>query len=192
MSVKCPICETENPDETLECVQCGKILATEADLLEDIPPIAGLEQTIHDPMESATGPIAAIPELEQTMVARRDLQVAADVLPGVERTKVEEDPEAPIHWIGGVDLDLGREKDDGVRTPAPQDTGLCPWCNAPATGAVCDNCGRRKSRYSAPPVQQQHATAAGEAVLCPACFARVAPGPRCVECGVPFPLPEVA
>jgi len=193
MPVKCPICETENSEETAECVNCGKILFTEADLLEDVEPVAGLEQTLHDPMESATGPIAAIAELEQTMVARKDLKVPEEQVPGVERTQIQEDPEAPVLWIAGnVDLDRGRELDDGVRTPAPQDTGVCPWCNAPATGAVCDNCGRRKSRYSAPPAAaQQAARASGEdGVLCPACFARVPAGPRCIECGVPIVVTE--
>jgi len=30
----------------------------------------------------------------------------------------------------------------------------------------------------------------GETLLCPACFARVAPDARCAECGVPLPIRE--
>src|SRR4051812_24055463 len=189
MPVKCAICETENSDDTAECVNCGKILFSDADLMEDVLPIDGLEQTIHDPLESATGPIAVIAELEQTMVARKDLKVPEEHVPDVQYTQIQEDPEAPVYWIAGnVDLDRGRELDDGVRTPAPQDTGVCPWCNAPATGAVCDNCGRRKSRYTTPPAAAAAAPSrtTDDGVLCPACFARVPSGPRCIECGVPF------
>ena len=189
--LKCPICETDNGDDAYECATCGKALVTDADLLEDIAPIDGLEQTIHDPLESATGPVQALAELEQTMIARKDLAVVPEVVPGVEHTWIEEDPNALSHWsAGALDLERGRELDDGVRTPAPVDNGLCPWCNSPATGAVCDNCGRRRSRYSAPaaaPVQ----AAPGEDVLCPACFARVPPGARCVECSVPFAVVEL-
>src|SRR5438067_1114764 len=95
MPVKCPICETQNPDDAAECANCGKVLAIEADLLEDVAPIDGLEQTIHDPTESATGPIPTIAELEQTMIARKDLAVPEEHVPDVEMTKIEEDPAAP-------------------------------------------------------------------------------------------------
>src|SRR5258707_4082189 len=163
MPAKCPICETVNSDDVDECANCGKILATAADLMEDVEPIDGLEQTIHDPLESATGPIAVIAELEETMIARKDLEVPEEHVQDVELTQIKEDPAAPINWTPGpVEIDLGRELDDGVRTPAPQDTGACPWCNAPATGAVCDNCGPRKSRYSVQPApSHQQAGALG-------------------------------
>ena len=173
MPVKCPVCETTNSDDAAECGDCGKILFADADLVVDVAPIEGLEETLHDPLESATGPVAMIPELE--------------------RTQIEADPDAVSFWGGGVDpdLDLGREPADGQRTPAPQDTGLCPWCTAPATGAVCDNCGRRRSRYTVPLATAQVARAQDDTVLCPACFARVPTGARCLECGVPFAVVEL-
>ena len=193
MPAKCPVCETVNPDDAAECEGCGKVLFAEADLLDEIAPIEGLEETIHDPLESATGPIATLPELEQTRLARRDLKVVDEVVPGVERTQLEADPNAVSFWGGAVDpdLELGREPDDGQRTPAPQDTGLCPWCTAPATGAVCDNCGRRRSRYTVPIATAQVARREDDTVLCPACFARVPTGLRCGECGVPFAVVEL-
>ncbi len=193
MSVKCPVCETVNSDEAAECTDCGKVLFAEADLVDDVAPIEGLEETIHDPRESATGPIATLAELEQTQLARRDLKVFEEVVPGVEHTQLESDPDAVTFWGGGVDpdLELGREPDDGQRTPAPQDTGLCPWCTAPATSAVCDNCGRRRLRYSVPVASAPVAQAEDDTLLCPSCFARVPPGVRCTECGVPFPVVEL-
>ncbi len=188
MPVTCPVCETPNPEDAAECAQCGKVLAVDADLLEDVAPLPGLEQTLQDRVD-ADG--EAIPGLEPTLVADPHLEAPDQPIPGVERTQLEEDPEAPVNWMGGAPIDLGRELDSGERTPAPQDTGTCPWCGSPATGAVCDNCGRRRSRYSAPPAAAQAQAVAGDDVMCPACFARVAPGPRCVECGVPFPVAEL-
>lgn len=193
MPAKCPVCETVNPDDAAECADCGKVLFTEAHLVDEVAPIEGLEETLHDPLESATGPVATLLELEQTQLARRDLKIAAEAVPGVERTQLEFDPDAVSFWGGAVDPDLesGREPDDGQRTPAPQDTGLCPWCTAPATGAVCDNCGRRRSRYTVPVATAQVARAQADTVLCPACFARVPTGARCLECGVPFAVVEL-
>ena len=191
MPVKCPVCETANSNEAAECANCGKLLFADADLVDDVAPIDGLEVTLHDPLESVTPPVAPLPELEGTQLARKDLQVSVEVVPGVERTQIEADPGAVLFWSGGVDLDTGREPDDGQRTPAPVDNGLCPWCNAPATGAVCDNCGRRRSRYTVPVATAAVVQAQGDDVLCPACFARVPPGVRCVECGVPFPVVEL-
>jgi hypothetical protein len=188
MPVRCPMCETENGDQASECSSCGKVLAVEADLVEDVEPVPGLEQTLQDPVEVE---VAVIAELEQTQLAPPGLAVALEVVPGVEHTQIEADPAAPVNWVAGeVALDRGRDEDHDPRTPAPQDTGICPWCNAPSTGAVCDNCGRRRSRYSAPPAVAQRA-ANDDTVLCPACFARVATGPRCVECGVPFAVVEL-
>lgn len=192
--MRCPVCETDNPEDAGECATCGKQLMREADLDgADVAPIEGLEETIHDPLESVGPPAALLPELEQTQVARRDLQIHEERVPGVEFTALESDPDAPVLWQGGVDLDLGRAEDDGVRTLPPGDTATCPWCGVTGDGVVCDACGRRKTRYTQAATRAP--AAAGrrdeDTVLCPACFARVAPGPRCVECGVPFAVIEL-
>src|SRR5205823_2946585 len=146
--MRCPVCETENRDDTADCATCGKALFVEADLTPDVTPIDGLEETIRDPLESATGPVQVLPEVEFTPLARKDLAVAVEIMPNVERTPIEADLNAISLWtIGGVDLDLGRAPDDGVRTPAPQDAKICPWCGTTSDDVVCDNCGRRKIRY---------------------------------------------
>jgi hypothetical protein len=189
MPAKCPVCETDTPDDAMECPTCGKVLATDADLVEDVPLIDGLEQTLQEKITADDAQL--IPGLEQTQIADKLLKVADEHVPDVEYTQLEEDPSAPVNWMGGAPIDLGREPDDGVRTPAPQDTGTCPWCSAPATGAVCDNCGRRRSRYSTPPAQPEVRLEPGDGILCPACFARVPPGARCNECGVPFAVVEL-
>ncbi len=187
--MKCPVCETENPDESAECSNCGKQLALDADLLEDVEPVPGLELTLQDKVDTDA---ERLPGLEFTQVADPRLQVPDEKVPGVEHTQLEEDPEAPVNWIAGsTPLDSGREADDGVRTPAPQDTGTCPWCGAPAEDAVCGNCGRRRSRYTAPPAAAVPEQGSGEIVMCPACFSRVPRTERCQECGSPFPLQEL-
>src|SRR5438105_854857 len=190
MSLRCPVCETENADDAADCGNCGKILATEAALFADVEPVPGLELTLQRPVETETQTLA---ELEQTQLAPKDLPVQEEHVPGVEYTQLEQDPAAPLNWTpGNTPIDLGRELDDGERTPAPQDTGTCPWCGAVSTDAVCDACGRRRSRYTAAAAVVAVAlTGREDNVMCPACFARVPPGPRCTECGTPFPVPEL-
>lgn len=190
MSVKCPLCDTDNHDSAAECATCGKPLAVNADLLVDVAPVPGLEQTLYDALENGPGIVQAVPDLERTQLARRDLRVADEVVPGVERTPIEADPRAPSNWTGGAPIESGREPDDGERTPPPEDTGFCPWCGNPVDGAICDGCGRRVSRYTAPPTAGPSASPTG-IVRCPSCFGRVAAGPRCSECGLPFPVAEL-
>jgi hypothetical protein len=187
--MRCPVCEADNGEDALECVTCGKVLASEADLVEDVELLPGLELTLQDAVEA---PLERLAGLEQTQLVAPGLQVQVEEVPEVEHTQLEIDPAAPVNWTAGqVALDRGRDVDLDPRTPAPEDTGLCPWCSAPATGVMCDNCGRRRSRYSAPPAPAAQQAQGDDTVLCPACFARVATGPRCVECGVPFAVIEL-
>jgi hypothetical protein len=182
----CPLCETENLEDASECAGCGKAFATAPP--EDLPveTVPGLEQTLFEAPQVED--VELVPGLERTQVARRDLRIAEERVEGVEQTQLRADPAAPQFWSGGVtEVELGREADDGARTPLPQDDGFCPWCREPSTGAVCDSCGRRRSRYSVAPAQVQGQSAGDDTQLCPACFARVPVGPRCVECGVRFP-----
>jgi len=187
--MQCPVCEAENPDDVLECAGCGRGLTSAA----------------------ATASISRLDGLEPTQVASADLAVAVEALPGLEMTQLEAG-DAPAQWTPGpleleptfhepvagatpawtadVELDLGRAAGDGERTPVAPETATCPWCGAVSLSAVCDACGRRKARYLqvAP---RERAAASGETVTCPSCFARVAPGDRCSDCGMSFPLHEL-
>jgi hypothetical protein len=191
MPVPCPICETDNPDGALECATCGKRFAVEDGPPPDVALLDGLEETVLDPWESVAEPAPPLPDLQQTQLARRDLRIVAEVVPDVERTPIEFDPGAASSWGGGVVLDVDREQDPDPRTPAPADDGVCPWCNTYSSGAVCDSCGRRRSRYLAPAAAAEQATGRQDNVRCPACFGRVQPGPRCSECGLPFGVPAL-
>jgi len=158
--------------------------------------------------------VAALDGLELTQVASSEVSVEVDALPGLEGTQFEADAASPSQWTAGplplertqheaaagatpawtadLELDLGREPDSGERTPMQPETATCPWCGAVSLAAVCDACGRQKSRYLEP-VQREEAVAVadGETMTCPSCFARVAQGIRCSDCGVPFPLQEL-
>jgi hypothetical protein len=187
--MRCPLCETENPDDAAECASCGKQLQTDAELFEDAAPIEGLEETLADPWESESVVIETLPGLEQTQLASRDLRIQDEHVPDVERTQLEADVTVPSFWSeSDIDLESGREQDLAPRTEKPQDTGTCPWCGAAATCAVCDSCGRRRARYTEAPLAAL-ARQSDDTILCPACFARVATGLRCPECGVPFGQP---
>jgi rRNA maturation protein Nop10 len=189
--MRCPVCEAENPDTAAECRLCGKAL-----LLEELsePPAAmelmsGLERTS---LEVASAPSVAqpFPELERTSVSAPGLEV--DVQPiEIQRSEVvvAATGAAPFWDTAAPDLTLDRALDDGLRTPAPAGDGLCAYCGEYSLDAICANCGQRRDRFTSPPPPRASAarSTGHERVLCPACFARVPPGPRCIECGVSFP-----
>jgi ribosomal protein L32 len=192
----CPLCETDNPDNAVECSGCGKTLRNASSVPDFAPPIAGLEHTLQEQVDA---PVEEVAGLEPTMVASPDLSVpdlrlemdsgrSATEQLDVERTAVEEDPQAPQTWTAGtIDLETGRETDLDPPTPKAPETAACPWCGHASQGAVCDRCGQRKARYSVPAEDRAGPAAPGDLIVCPNCFARVMPGPRCAECGVPFP-----
>jgi hypothetical protein len=184
----CPVCETDNPLTAVECASCGKVLRRPTEVPGFAPPIDGLERTLHDPAEA---PVGQVPDLEQTALASRSLRAPEEPLE-VERTRLEANG-APENWSPGpLELERGRDEDQGPRTPAPVDSGACPWCGAAGSSAVCDSCGRHRARFFAPPLPPPDASARPPPtiLLCPACFARVPAGVRCAECGVPLPVRE--
>lgn len=181
----CPLCETDNPATAVECASCGRVLRRPTEVPGFAPPVEGLQPTLHG---AADAQVERVPELEPTAVATRSLRAPEERLE-IERTPYEVGGAAQNWSAGPLELESGREEDGGARTAAPVDSGACPWCGASSESAVCDACGRHRARFFAPPLPPPDAQApAGDAVLCPACFARVAPGARCVECGVPLPV----
>jgi len=189
--MQCPVCEAENPEDSVDCVTCGRALASG---------LAGVDA-------------APVDGLQPTSLVSSDLAVDVEPLPGLEQTQVEADPQAPQQWTAGplaleqtahdsvdgaasswtseIEVDRGREAEAGERTAAPPESATCPWCGATALEAICGACGRRKSRYTSPAAQAPRAPSAGETVSCPSCFARVLKDVRCSDCGVPFPLQEL-
>jgi hypothetical protein len=167
--MQCPVCDADNLDDAVECPTCGRPLGPAADPVND-QPLDGLEMTRLPPA---------------------DFDPAPEAIPGLEQTQVEADPRAPLQWTpGALEVETGREA-RSERTPVPDESATCPWCGATSLGALCDACGRRKSRYAAPPPEKRQRSGPAETVTCPSCFARVLHEVRCSDCGLPFPLQEL-
>jgi hypothetical protein len=182
----CPVCESDNPQTAVECASCGRVLRRPTEVAGFAPPLEGLEQTLQAPVDAA---VERVPELEQTALAPRSLRVPEGERLPVDRTAHETDGAVQNWSPGPLEVERGRDEDSGPRTAAPVDSGACPWCGAASASAICDSCGRHRARYFAPPVPPPDSQASeSDSVLCPACFARVAAGTRCAECGVPLPL----
>jgi hypothetical protein len=166
---------------------CGRALSRAQRPEPIADPMPGLEPTALDlAAAGAAEPLGPLLELERTMVATRTLRVEVQPLEVSSSAQEDPAPGAPSFWDAAApELEPSREEPDGVRTPAASDDGICPFCGADGADAVCDNCGRRKRLFPPPPGAGP--AAGGDGVMCPACFSRVARGPRCVECGVPFP-----
>jgi hypothetical protein len=191
--MRCPVCDTDNLDAAAECASCGKALrAPEDDAFAEASPLEGLLPTLE-----AEGDLPVSPEIVRDLERTRIDQDADAPLSWtagpllLERTALAADPDAVSSWTGEVELDLGRERDAGPRTPLPPETAVCPWCGAASLDAVCDGCGQRKLRYAVRPEREAARVRAGETVSCPSCFARVPHDDRCSDCGTPFPVQEL-
>lgn len=196
----CPVCETPNPEDAAECGTCGKVLMLEGELEVDDEPMQDIEQTLLDPLDSVTGPVVRLAEVEDTQLADKRLEVQVEAVE-VERTRQEEGPASTL-WFGGLaELETGRQSDGMAPTAAPVDPGKCVWCGAPGTGVLCDGCGRRRLRGQptrqaaakglAPMTARQRSDAAEDTVLCPGCLTRVQRSEKCPECMTPLPRGEL-
>src|SRR5438105_15088387 len=87
--MRCPICETDNAAGSFECATCGRMLASHAEVVAEVAPLAGLEQTSLDPLDSGPDAVERVAGVEQTALARRELRVSEEGVPGVERTQSE-------------------------------------------------------------------------------------------------------
>lgn len=190
--VVCPVCEHKQAFG-VECEVCGKDLG---DLGELGPPpaaivqVEGLEQTVPDRVGEVA--VERVGELEVTSHAGGKAPVPTEVVPDLDVGRAPETGAVPVEQM--PDLARDREPDDGVRTAAPTGAVTCRYCrNVQATGLICNTCGMRLPKASAPPPT---AAAAGPKVTysrgdvrCRACGAPATPGERCSECGALAPLP---
>jgi len=189
----CPVCDTDNLHDAAECASCGKTLRAEGDeVASQAPALEGLLST-HAADAELPVEVEPVPDLTPTRLhADEAAPVSWTAGPlALEHTALAIDPKAVSSWTGEVEVDSGRERDAGPRTPVAPETALCPWCGAASLSAVCDGCGQRKLRYAAAPEQVAARRDAEATVSCPSCFARVAPDPRCSDCGTPFPAQEL-
>jgi hypothetical protein len=119
--------------------------------------------------------------------------------------RAEQGPPGPLQpfWTPGLDaLDTGREPDGLPPTVYSEENAICVWCGTPAPRAVCENCGRRRTRGRGSELDKaRQGRGAGGPVgaqtlepitmLCPACFTRVPREARCPECRAPLPVEEL-
>src|SRR5260370_1515777 len=97
--MRCPMCETENREGALDCAGCGKVLLDFPELIGEVVPVPGLEQTLQESVEPEE--ISPLAGLEQTQLAPPGLRVAMEVVPDVLRTQIEADDGAPVNWTRG-------------------------------------------------------------------------------------------
>jgi len=189
MAAPCPVCETVNDAATLDCVTCGRTLRSPTvGAGGDIAPIDGLEMASFAAETARAREEDTIEGLEVThhapvrVVLEERLIVELAVLPPTGEVEIELTP----------DLDRGRAAGIGDRAPAPDKDGPCPYCGVPGTAKICENCGRRRGRYSEAPAGPQGARAAQpEYGSCPGCLGRILWTDRCSECGMPLPPREL-
>jgi len=105
--------------------------------------------------------------------------------PAVE-AHVERVPELEQTALASRSLRVPDERLEVERTPHEGNGAASNWTAGPLEldRGREDDPGARPL----PPPDEPEAAPQGDAVLCPACFARVAPGARCAECGVPLPI----
>ena len=182
----CPVCEHQQ-EFGVECEVCGKDLGGLDDL--GAPPAApqvveGLEATIGE----RVGEIAldAVADLEVTTFSAGE--VAVESMTDMERT--ENAPVGTLLAERVADMTDDRAPDDGARTAAPTGAVTCRYCrNVQAEGVICEKCGMRLPKVSAPVVaatgvKPEQST---ETVRCRSCGAPAKPGQRCTDCGREVP-----
>jgi hypothetical protein len=196
MPSTCPLCETLNPDSAWECEVCGKRILSSGVSVPPIDRLDGLESTVLDPGPADGASIGLMPEVELTRHEGLDLAVEIEPLP-VERAELG--PAEPLQpfWTPGLDaLDTGREPDGLPPTVYSDENPTCVWCGSPAPRAVCDACGRRRTRGRGSELDKLRQGAGSPeggqrldpiTMLCPACFTRVPREARCPECRAPLP-----
>lgn len=157
--MRCPVCDAENEPLVLECETCGKALAGRAEV---------------------SAPAGEMPDLERTHVASPDL--AVDVQPlEVARSALEGPPPGTQSFWDAAPPEL-----EPVQAAAPP--GAAPfWDATPPEVDRGREDGGEAPAWARAPAGARSIAGGADPVLCPACFSRVEPGPRCVECGVPFP-----
>jgi hypothetical protein len=135
--IVCPVCE--HPQETgSECELCGKRFAAGTVPIAYVPPMEGLEPTLHADAENLFDLVETIPDLEPTSAAPVDA-------PEVRTQDVEPTSAAPVQDESVAIPDIERIQDD-IPVDAPTVLPLAPVCRYCRTPSVpgeklCSRCG---------------------------------------------------
>jgi hypothetical protein len=166
----CPVCEHVQPDGA-ECVVCGKKLFSGPAAIPFVPPVEGLEPTLHAPVELATETLIDLEPTRQPEVdAREESALDLDLGRAVAVDVPDEDPVPGLERIGD-----GAPEDAPTAVPA---VPTCRYCRTPALPGerVCARCGMRL------PTFQERAEEQGAPPRSCGCGLAVT-GPMCPGCG---------
>lgn len=174
----CPVCEHPQAQGE-ECDQCGKRLVRPRPTAAAVLPLPELELTPH---AGGKAPVAVeqVAELAATRVAPVPA-VPAERVPDLEPTRSA--PAGNVVNASLLELETGREQDDGVRTAVSTGAATCRYCrNVQAEGLVCEKCGMRLPRLR-PAFAAPREEAEGAWGRCPRCHTRGRTGRACTDCG---------
>jgi hypothetical protein len=185
--VTCPVCEQQQ-QPAQSCSVCGTPLSKgpAAASLPSAAPLEGLESTAYG----------------ETLAGESD---ATPLMPGLEVTRFESSPIAPVPEGLGIEVDLGRAdrvgelpaggmaelepsrmEDKDPRTVLPAQGLVCRYCRRQgAPGSFCEGCGMKLPRLSG-----ESRAVEQEWGRCPSCGARTVRGAPCSDCGVAVPGAE--
>jgi hypothetical protein len=172
--IVCPVCEHPQP-EGAECEVCGKKLVSGPAAVPFVPPVEGLEPTLHAPVDAAG---IALAELEPTR--QRRVEARAEQAPDLDLGRA-----APVDVADDPVPGLERTGDD-----APQDAPTavpaaptCRYCRTPAKPGerVCGRCGMRL------PIFGERAEQAEPLTRQCGCGLVVLTGGMCPNCGARLP-----
>src|SRR6266478_3948722 len=150
--MRCPVCDSDNLDDSAECVSCGKAFPSRAEDGRAAAALEELEMTQVAPPEAPVRvePLAGLEHTRLPADRAAQSQWTAEAMP-LERTQHEVDAEAQGAWEGEIEVDPGREPDSGERTALPAEAPqraseegsvTCPACFARVAREVrCSDCG---------------------------------------------------
>jgi hypothetical protein len=175
----CPVCEHPQAQGD-ECEQCGKRLARPRTVAAPVAPLPELELTPHVGGKAPV-PVERVPELAATREAPVPAP-APERMPDLEPTASA--PAGNVVDAPLLELDTGREADDGQRTVLAVGAVTCRYCrNVQAQGAVCETCGMRLPRVRPAAAAVSREEAEGAIARCPRCHVRGRVGRPCTDCG---------
>lgn len=171
--IVCPMCENRQ-EQGDTCDVCGKRLSFEPPTSAQYPPLPDLEVTS---FAEANVAIAAMPELDVHRHA--DANVVLEKIPDLLPTEIA-DAKAPVAAEVVPELERTRVEGDGQRT-ALSDTTTCRYCGQvqKRTNRLCDKCANAlPTVVRAKPKDPEAAL-----VRCPGCGFDAPVNKACPACG---------
>src|SRR2546428_9821276 len=112
--MRCPVCDSDNLDDSAECVSCGKAFPSRAEDGRAAAALEELEMTQVAPPEAPVRvePLAGLEHTPLPAGPAAPSQWTAEAMP-LERTHHEVDAEAHGAWASEIEVDPGPDADSG-------------------------------------------------------------------------------